>query len=467
MQALLDATDSQMATLADLTASLRAAEQTLSSMLAARDGLLALAARLAIDIAQQGDHADKGEMTTRAVAAEIGAAQRVGDRTIERRMSDAVWLIDRFPQVWQAQADGRITAGHVRVIVDAAAHLEDAAQRAAYTAEVLPIAEAESPNRLGRLARRLAERFQRRTVDERHQDARQHRHVRMRNCDDAMAELTLHAPAVLIHGIFDRVSEMAHRVCEANADARSAATGTGEMECARGAAFGLSDEHSSAGSTGDRATDDRTVAQLRADLVAELLLTAVPTAHDGPDALLAHVSAQVEVTVPVLTLMDADGDAVDGAPLPPAELDGSCPIDIETARALAGAASGWERVLTHPISGALLAVDRYRPSQHLKRHLRARDRRCRFPGCGIAARKSDLDHTRAAAHGGETSVDNLAAFCRRHHMLKHHSPWHVRQLGGGLIEWTSPAGNVYLDDPPPQNTVSLENTVPFGDRAPF
>ncbi|MCR2678846.1 hypothetical protein NSP03_24390, partial [Salmonella enterica] len=58
-----------------------------------------------------------------------------------------------------------------------------------------------------------------------------------------------------------------------------------------------------------------------------------------------------------------------------AELDGMIPIDPATARRLAGAASGWDRVLTHPISGALLAVDRYRPSEDLRRHLRARDER--------------------------------------------------------------------------------------------
>jgi len=134
---------------------------------------------------------------------------------------------------------------------------------------------------------------------------------------------------------------------------------------------------------------------------------------------------------------------------------------------LAGAASGWDRVLTDPISGELLAVDRYRPSEHLKRHLRARDERCRFPGCGTPARDADLDHTLDAAHGGPTEDGNLSALCRRHHVLKHHSPWKAKQIGGGLLEWTSPAGRSYVDRPPPQNTVvftpSEANTVGSGD----
>ncbi|WP_292697115.1 HNH endonuclease signature motif containing protein [Microbacterium sp. 69-10] len=134
---------------------------------------------------------------------------------------------------------------------------------------------------------------------------------------------------------------------------------------------------------------------------------------------------------------------------------------------LAGAASGWDRVITHPISGELLVVDRYRPSEHLKRHLRARDERCRFPGCGMPVRESDLDHTLDAAYGGPTEDGNLSALCRRHHVLKHHSPWKVKQLGGGLLEWTSPTGRVYFDQPPPRNTVTfVPSDAGSSDRDP-
>lgn len=32
--------------------------------------------------------------------------------------------------------------------------------------------------------------------------------------------------------------------------------------------------------------------------------------------------------------------------------------------------------------------------------------------------------------------------------MKHHTAWTVRQLGGGVLEWTSPTGRRYLDKPP-------------------
>lgn len=460
MTALLDATDTQMATLAGLVASLEAAESTLSSMTAARDGLLAIAGRLAIDIAKQGDHPDKGDHSIRTIAAEIAAVQHVSDRTVERRMMSAGMLVDLFPSVWAAQGAGRISAAHSRVIVDAGAHLVSESDRAAYAAVVLRLAEAESPIRLRALARRVAQRLAPSTMTTRHRTARAQRRIWITDGEDGMAALHAHAPAALIHGMFDRLSQMAHAVRTENLRAQREAAREGR----------------------DFIADDRTVDEIRADLLVDLVLTGAPAGHDTEDGLLGEIDARIEVTVPVTTLMDVGGGA-DDAPgdgpvpgsegrdgsttgrAPAAELDGVVPIDAATARILAGAASGWDRVLTHPIDGRVLAVDRYRPSRRLRRHLRARDQRCRFPGCGVTARKCDLDHNHAASSGGETCESNLASFCRRLHVLKHHSPWHVAQGPGGVLEWTSPTGRTYIDAPPVPNTVTF--TSSDGVRAPF
>lgn len=508
MTALLDATDAQVAMLADLVASLEAAEATLSSMQAARDGLLALAARLAIDIARQATHPDHGDLALRTVAAEIGAAQRVSDRTVERRMADASWLVKEFPGVWEAQGAGRISAAHARTIVDAGAHLSDAADRERFAADVLPVAETESPNRLRRLARRTAERYQKRTVAERHRDAREQRRVWLKDHDDGMAELGILGPAVLVHGMFDRLSQGAFALRDAQGRRKA---GTDRGSRAWEPESSCTPEY-----------DERTLDQLRADLLADLVLTGAPTGHGTVGALLSEVRAHVEITVPVLTLMgddlrrdtgvadpwstdpanpdpgntdpanpgpanagpvnaeggptnagpaNADGSTAEGTaiPLPSPELDGAVPIGVDTARVLAGSATGWDRVLTHPLSGALLAVDRYRPSAQLRRRLRVRDQRCRFPTCGFPARACDLDHTEAAAAGGSTAEDNLGDLCRRHHVLKHCSPWHVSQSPGGVFEWLSPSGRIYIDRPPPQNTATFPgDTATFpGDTATF
>lgn len=336
-----------------------------------------------------------------------------------------------------------------RVIVDAGSGIESPSDREKYSAVMIPIAEAESPNRLRALARRVAERFAPTTVSERHRRARSQRRVWMTDGEDGMATLHTHAPAALVHGMFDRLSQMAHALRDENLRAKRQAARDGSVF----------------------EPDDRTIDEIRADLLADLVLSGQPTGHDSEDGLLGAISARIEITVPVTTLMDDDAPATPeqmpsaSDTAPPAELDGVMPIDVDTARRMAGQTKGWDRVLTHPISGRVLAVDRYRPSRHLRRHLRARDQRCRFPACGIAARKCDLDHNHAASTGGATCDTNLAFFCRRHHVLKHHSPWHVEQKPGGVMEWTSPTGRTYIDTPPAPNTVTFIESDAV--RAPF
>ena len=433
MTALMDATVEQMDALGTLTRLLADVDRTIGSLQAARDAVLAAGSRWATVVAEQAGHEDYGDLAARTVAAEFAAAVRMSDRTMQRRMVEAEVLVSRFPAVLRAQSEGRISAAHARVIVDAGMHIDDETARDAYAEQVLAYAETESPNRVSRLARRIAERVQPRSLDERHRVARESRRVWVKDADDGMAELGLLGPAALVHGVFSRLTGMAERVQRGVSPDGPDPEGMTAVAVAKGPEAA--------------APDVRRVDEIRCDLALDLLLSGSPAGHDSIDGLLAGIVGQVSVTVPVLTLMGVDDM--------PAELDGRLPVDAATARRLAGAAAGWDRLLTHPVSGRLLAVDRYRPSAELTRFLKARDQRCRFPGCGRAAIDCDIDHTRDAALGGATTVENLGDVCRRHHVLKHHSPWHVEQLGGGVLAWTSPTGQVYVDTPPPQNTVTF------------
>jgi len=102
------------------------------------------------------------------------------------------------------------------------------------------------------------------------------------------------------------------------------------------------------------------------------------------------------------------------------------------------------RILVHPETGAALSYGRehYRAPADLDGFVRVRDGRCRFPGCSRRAGFTDLDHTRAWSHGGQTEASNLAALCRHHHRLKHESGWQVVHEPGGVMRWTSPAGHL-------------------------
>ena len=149
----------------------------------------------------------------------------------------------------------------------------------------------------------------------------------------------------------------------------------------------------------------------------------------------------MQIVVPALTLLGSDDQ--------PADLVGRAPIDPDTARELACLRrSPWERILTHPVTGAVLHVDTYQRTAAIDRYLRARDQHCRFPGCRLPAIRCEVDHTIDHALGGPTDSRNLAHLCQRHHSMKQFTAWRVRQLADGVLQWTSPLGRTYTDHPP-------------------
>src|SRR3546814_7027335 len=64
----------------------------------------------------------------------------------------------------------------------------------------------------------------------------------------------------------------------------------------------------------------------------------------------------------------------------------------------------WDRILQHPVTGTVLAVDRYRRNEDMARFLQARDVHCRFPGCRMPARVCDHDHNLDWALGDRKST---------------------------------------------------------------
>lgn len=392
------------------------------------------------DIAGAVETSD-AEFAHRSAAAEIAAGWRVSDRTVQRQMADASRLVAGFPRTLASLEAGRISAAHVRVIVEAGGRIERPELRAEFEASVLPYAEAESATRLAPVARRRAEWFLDETLHDRHRRARAGRRVWVTDLDDGMAELGAILPAVLAHGVLDRLTQLAH------ADRDAAGDTAGEQGRDESAiAERESDERGSAERESDeRGSDERSIDERRADIFSDLLLATDPTAHVArTETGLGSIRASVQVTVPVLSLLGA----ATADPFEAVTLGGFGPIDDDTARELAASAPGWDRILTHPITGAVLSVDRYRPSDQMRRHLQVRDQHCRFPGCRVPARSADLDHTIDHQYGGETSSRNLAHLCRRHHSLKHQTSWKVKQLSTGTLEWISPAGRRYTDVPP-------------------
>lgn len=240
--------------------------------------------------------------------------------------------------------------------------------------------------------------------------------------------------------------------------------------------------------TARAAGDPRTLDQLRADGLRDLIVgvqvpaaTAstsghvefVPTSTRVPETDrpldLSRVRATVHVTVSLTTLLGLDDT--------PARLTGFGPISATDARTLAlDAGSTWRRLVTDPLSGALLEFGRttYTPPAALADHVRARDGSCARPGCATPATRCDLDHTiefHTSAPGvppgqahlrGSTDPGNLGPLCRRDHRLKTSAGFVLRQVDPGVFEWTTPTGHRYRVIPGSDSAYTRLPSVPQG-----
>ncbi|MEV7828260.1 HNH endonuclease signature motif containing protein [Microbacterium enclense] len=445
---------------------------------------LAAAGHLALEVmADQRATARAAELALREVASEIAAAENLSDRTVQTQIGRAMTLVDHYPHTLAAWEAGALTRAHVHAIVDIGTPLP-AEARTEFDLLAVATAQTLSPGRLRTRLALLAERLHPTTITERHHRGRDTRCVRIVTGHDGMSDLIATLPTVLAVGIYDRLTQQSRAIIDtrtgvaaladtprdtatptALAPPGTTATTSTASATTAGTAAAAADASSHItpvaphptpdtsetprDDTPQALTDERTTAQLRADILTDLLLTAAPTADptrtdDGPGTL-GTIRARIQVIVPALTMLKPGAENAD-----PAELVGHGPLDAHTARTLAEATTlPWDRVITHPITGAVLHTDTYHRTTAIDRHLRARDRHCRFPGCTTPATRCDIDHTHDHALGGPTTVTNLAHLCQRHHTQKQFTRWNVTQLPGGVLEWTSPTGRTYTDEPLP------------------
>ncbi|MGG7450964.1 DUF222 domain-containing protein [Plantibacter auratus] len=355
--------------------------------------------------------AERLALSRRSTCAALAMATRTPEQTVQRATNDAERLVNEAPAVLESLEAGRISARHAQTIID---QLSDVpiAGRAAFLAEVLPVAEQTTNANLRKRARTLRERLHPESITARARRSEADRRVEFEPAADGMAWVHLFTTAPIAQGLVERVEAAA---------AKSRAAG-----------------------------DTRTCAQLQADALAALALTGV-TPEDvmsspvlpHPIEVQEHIKPTVQITVPALTMAGVS-DA-------PGMLDGYGPIDPETAARIAVNAPSFTRILVQPETGAVLSVGRgqYRVPADLQRAVRLRDGTCRAPGCGRRARACDLDHSVAWEDGGTTGVGNLACLCRHHHRMKHLPGWNLEHAPGGVLDWTTPDGKQYRTEPDP------------------
>lgn len=341
---------------------------------------------------------DALEFAQRAAMADLAVRLNMAEGTVRSQADIGEKLRTRLPRLWAAFGDGEVSTQNAR---EAAALVSDLPEEhwASFDLAIAEPAQRLTPPRFRAKARALRDRLLVQTAVERHERGLLERGVWSEHDRDGMGWINAHLSSEQIVLAEARIDALAFEQLTADGESR-------------------------------------TLQQLRADVVADLL-TGRQTGASGP------AGVTVALSVPVMTLLGNGDD--------PATLKGVGPIDVETARALCATAPSFTRLLTDPIRNTVVAMDpqQYRSNRALKRWLAHRDVTCTFPGCGRRAATCDLDHVTAWAAGGKTTAGNLAHLCRKHHTMKHNTRWRVEKPPGERSVWTSPTGFVRSTDPPP------------------
>ena len=355
---------------------------------------------------------------------DVSSALRLSAGTAQMRIDVARTLVNHLPNTCSALATGELSAAHATVIAKetAAAIRDGLSEFAIFSIEEKAIAHAEfhTPSQVAQQVRSAIAKFAPATFEEVVEKARDTRRVSCYNDVDGMSTVVAILPAEDAQTVMKAIEAFiikGSHVFDLSADARGTNAGG-----------------TNAGGTNARERDVRSADMKRADALTALAGFAL--AASSADVALHRRPITVNVTIDLPTLLGLSEN--------PGQLAGYGAIPASVARALASDGK-WKRFITDPQTGALLDYGRetYSPPQALIDFLIARDRTCRFPGCRKSAALSDLDHAQSWEEGGTTSLDNLGALCRRHHLLKTHGGWSIESRADGSCTWTSPLGKIY------------------------
>jgi hypothetical protein len=350
--------------------------------------------------------ADAGACEPAASLLTGGGRRSVRDaETAARRAS----VCSELPEVHDALAAGRVSAGHVDAVARLAGELDDAARaelkdlQAAVVQSAVVMAVETFEREMSKLGRVLSR-------------------------DDGMSRMARLRQQRCVRRWVDRVSGMCHTHLQVDpeTDARIASVLDAAVATARSQLQG----------------DDVEFDHLKADALVGLITGARTTGHGVPDLTLLTDSR----TLRHGTHEDTVCETGDGQPLP-----------VETVRRL-----GCDATIT-PITldddGVPLNMGRTRrlATVEQRRALRAMYRACGFPGCGVRFEDCRIHHVTWWEHLGATNLDNLLPMCERHHHHVHEGGWTLTIKPDRTITLRRPDGALHHEGP---TTTGSANTGP-------
>ena len=378
----------------------------------------------------------------------IELAAALGRSTDSGRMllSDAVEARYRLPKIWQRLVDGQVQVWRVRRVTDLTRGLT--AEAAAFVdAHLAHVIHTSSFATVKRLVAEAAARFDPEATEMEEVDTAATLHVTL---DLTTAWSIGTANGVHLTGLLDRADaeELEHAI-RTIADQLLAAGSTDSLDVRRAKALGYLS---------------------RGDLTLDL-----PASDDpSPEAASPVEEARqrpLETTKPtrqVVLHIHLSEAALKGAP----EIDPDtgklglhlARVDNHHQTVTADAVREWlavpgTQITVKPVIDLhdQIAVDAYEIPDRISQRVRLKRPTCVFPHCTRTSARTDLDHIdeyvppNRGGPPGQTSTQNLAPLCRRHHRAKTHpSPdgqWDYQQLTPTTWLWTSPHDIRYLVHP--------------------
>lgn len=360
--------------------------------------------RLAGEVPPLGGDAVLAE---RCAVLEASSRLRLTEGEVRKTAAIAQQAREALPRLWGAAKDGLISIAHVAAVVAQLPAFESGADQLAEFDELMrEVALSGTVAGTRRQARLIADRLTARTRTERHAEAFARRTVYVEDVADGMSWVYGMVSTERAHGIDRELSATAKQMTITE-------------------------------------RDGRTPEQIRADLFADLL--------SGGDEPTAKV--KVLVTVPLDRLSPGARATVRVPDVPVAGLDlnsdclipGVGPIDDATARQLLLDAGAFTRVITDPVTGVILDMDRRsrKATAAQREWLALVHGTCARDGCERLAIDADIDH-HCAYHGpgrGKTDVSNLDPLCDPDHALKDTTLLRHHRRDDGSIQVRFPSGH--------------------------
>ena len=173
-----------------------------------------------------------------------------------------------------------------------------------------------------------------------------------------------------------------------------------------------------------------------------------PQADAVDDEGLAFGRHLPPVQISVLIGLDALRGQTDEVGL----TDAGVELPPEVVRRMACDAEIIPMILDGPGGSADAGCSRRTVPLRLRRLLVARDRHCRWPGCGEPPSRCDAHHVWHWIDGGPTNLDNLVLLCHRHHHFLHQHGYRMNPQPDGTWATDQESGH----EPTPSSRRSPE-----------